>query len=92
MKRKAHDEHVSLESLEARLKEWGIDFEKFRATAGKTAGETKVSVDKDLAQLRAQFKDAQTKLGEFKESSDAAFVEFRKTLGKAYAKLRKGLR
>ena len=48
MEQEKREAQVRVETLEARLKEWGIDLEKFRAKVDKTKGKAKTSLRKRL--------------------------------------------
>jgi hypothetical protein len=45
MEQEKKEAQVKVETLEARLKEWGIDLEKFRAKADKTKGKAKAELE-----------------------------------------------
>ncbi len=45
MEQEKKEAQVKVETLEARLKEWGIDLEKFRAKADKTRGTAKAGLE-----------------------------------------------
>ncbi len=78
-----------LEKLEAQLKEWGMDLEKFRAKADTAKEERKAEREKEVAALRAKLYEAQKKLEELKKTGNAASVELKKGAEDAWADLKK---
>ena len=89
MEQEKKDVQVKVETLEAQLKEWGIDLEKFRAKAGKTKTKAKVILDNEVATLRAKMDEAQKKLEELKKTGDAASGELKKGVESAWTELKK---
>jgi chromosome segregation ATPase len=77
-----------LEKLEAQLKEWGMDLEKFKAKADSTKEERKAEHEREVAGLRAKLNEAQKKLGELKKTGDAASGELKKGVENAWADLK----
>jgi chromosome segregation ATPase len=77
-----------LEKLEAQLKEWGMDLEKFKAKADTTKEERKAEHEREIAALRAKLNEAQKKLGELKKAGDAASGELKKGVENAWADLK----
>ena len=49
MEEERKEAQVKVETLEAQLKEWGIDLETFRAKAGKAKTKAKVKLDNEVA-------------------------------------------
>jgi hypothetical protein len=92
MERKGKNERVTIEALEARLKTWRIDLKKLRAKATTTAGHAKTELGREVAKLRAKLNEGQTKLERLKKTGKGEPRELLKEIGKAYAKLRKGIR
>ncbi len=78
-----------LEKLEAQLKEWGVDLEKFKAKADTTKEKRKVEHEKEVAALRAKLNDAQKKLEELKKTGNAASEELKKGVESAWADFKK---
>ncbi|HUL36494.1 MAG TPA: coiled coil domain-containing protein, partial [Thermodesulfobacteriota bacterium] len=74
---------------EARLKEWGIDLEEFRAKADKTKGKAKTELEREVAALRAKLNEAQKKLEDLKKAGDAASGELKKGIENAWGELKK---
>ena len=89
MEQEKKEAQVKVETLEARLKEWGIDLEKFRAKADKTKGSAKTELDREVAALRAKLNQTQKKLEELKKAGDAAPGELKKGIENAWAELKK---
>ena len=89
MEQEKKEAQVQVETLEARLKEWGIDLEKFRANADKTKGKAKTELEREVAALRAKLNEAQKKLEELKKAGDAASGELKKGIENAWAELKK---
>ncbi len=89
MEQENKEAQVKVEMLEARLKEWGIDLEKFRAKADKTKGKAKAELEREVAALRAKLNEAQKKLEELKKTGDAASGELKKGIENAWAELKK---
>ncbi len=89
MEQEKKEAQVQVEALEAGLKEWGIDLEKFRAKAGKTRGKTKTELEREVAALRAKLNEAQKKLEELKKAGDAASWELKKGIENAWGELKK---
>lgn len=79
-----------LEKLEAQLKEWGMDLEKFRAKADTTKEKRKAEHEREVAALRAKLYEAQKKLEELKKTGNAASGEMKKGVEDAWADLKKG--
>jgi hypothetical protein len=90
MEEEKKDAKVKVETLEAQLKEWGIDLEKFRAKGEKAKTEAKADLESEVALLRAKLKEAQKKLEELKKAGDTASGELRKGIENAWAELKKG--
>ena len=80
---------VKLETLEAQLKEWGVDLEKFRAQADKTKDKAKAELEREVAALRAKLNEAQKKLDELKKTGGAASGAMKKGVENAWAELKK---
>ena len=89
MEEEKKEAQVKVETLEAQLKEWGIDFEKFRAKAGKAKTNAKVKLDNEIAALRTKMSEAQKKLEELKKAGDAASGELKKGVESAWTELKK---
>ena len=89
MEHEKKEAQVQVETLEARLKESGIDLEKFRAKAGKTKGKAKIELEREVAALRAKVNEAQKKLEELKKAGDAASGELKKGIENAWAELKR---
>ncbi len=92
MERKRRGERVTIEALEERLKTWQIDLEKLSAKAATTAGDAKTRLHREMAELRAKLNEGQTKLERLKKTGKDASRDLMKEIGKAYAKLRRGIR
>ncbi len=78
-----------LEKLEAQLKEWGVDLEKFKAKADTTKEERKAEHEKEVAALQAKLNEAQKRLAEFKQKGSAASGELKKRVEDAWAGFKK---
>jgi hypothetical protein len=89
MEQEKKEPQVKVETLEDRLKEWGIDLEKFRAKADKTKGMAKAGLERDVAALQAKLNEAQKKLEEVNKADDAASAELKKGIENAWAELKK---
>jgi len=89
MEEEKKEAQVKVETLEAQLKEWGIDFEKFRAKAGKAKTNAEVKLDNEVAALRTKMSEAQMKLEELKKAGDAASGELKKGVESAWTELKK---
>jgi GTP-binding protein EngB required for normal cell division len=89
MEQEKKEAQVKVESLEARLKEWGIDLEKFRAKVDKIKGNAKAGPEREVAALQAKLKDAKKKLEELKKADAAASAELKKGIENAWAELKK---
>ena len=81
--------NLMMEKLEAKLKEWGVDLEKFKARAGKTSGEVKTEYEKQIKLLHEKLDHARKKLDEFEKSGSSASDELKKGIEKAWAELKK---
>lgn len=75
--------------LEGRLKEWGLDLEKFRMTAAKANGEAKVRLEHDAETLQTKLNDVRRQLDVLKKSGVAASGELKKGVEGAWAELEK---
>ena len=89
MEQEKEETQVKVETLEAQLKEWGIDLEKFRAKTGKTKDKAKTEFEREVAALKAKLNEAQKKLEELKKTGDAASGELKKGIENAWAELKK---
>ncbi len=89
MEQENKEAQVKVETLEAQLKEWGIDLETFRARAGRTKTKAKVKLDNEVAALRTKMDEAHKKLEELKKAGDAASGELKKGVENAWAELKK---
>jgi chromosome segregation ATPase len=89
MEEEKKEAQIKVETLDAQLKEWGIDLEKFRAKAGKTKTNVKVKLDNEVAALRTKMDEAQKKLEELKKAGGAASGELKKGIESAWAELKK---
>jgi chromosome segregation ATPase len=92
MERKRKSEKVTIEALEAQLKAWRNDLEKLGAKAAAAIGEAKTGLDREVAELRTMINEGQIKLERQRNTGKGASKELLKEIGKAYAKLRKGIR
>ena len=92
MELKRTNERFTIEALEARLKTWRIDLETLSARAETTAGDAKTALGREVAKLQAKFNEGQTKLERLKKTGKGDPRELLKEIGKAYAKIRKGIR
>jgi hypothetical protein len=89
MEQEKKEAQVKVETLEARLKEWGIDLERFRTKADETKGKAKAEREREVAALRAKLNEAQKKLEELKKAGDAASGELKKGIENAWGELKK---
>ena len=89
MEEEKKEAQVKVETLEGQLKEWGIDFEKFRAKTEKTKDKAKTGLEREVAALRVRLNEAQKKLEELKKVGDAASGELKKGIENAWAELKK---
>jgi GTP-binding protein EngB required for normal cell division len=89
MEQEKKEAQVKVETLEARLKEWGIDLQKFRAKADKIKGTAKAGPEREVAALQAKLNEAKKKLEEFKKADRAASAELKKGIENAWAELKK---
>ena len=89
MEEEKKEAQVKVETLEAQLKEWGIDLETFRAKAGKAKTKAKVKLDNEVAALRTKMDGAEKKLEELKRAGDAASGELKKGVESAWTELKK---
>jgi chromosome segregation ATPase len=89
MEEEKKEAQVKVETLEAQLKEWGIDLEKFRAEAGEAKTKAKAKFDNEVAALRTKMNEAQKKLEELKKAGDAASGELKRGVESAWAELKK---
>ena len=89
MEQEKEEAQVKVETLEAQLKEWGLDLEKFRAKTDKTKDKAKAELENEVAALRAKVNEAQKKLEELKKIGDAASGELKKGIENAWAELKK---
>jgi hypothetical protein len=80
---------VKLETLEAQLKEWGVDLEKFRAQVDKTKDKAKADLEREVVALRAKLNEAQKKLEELKKTGAEASGDMKKGVENAWAELKK---
>jgi chromosome segregation ATPase len=78
-----------LEKLEAQLKEWGMDLEKFKAKADTTKEKRKAEHEREVTALRAKLNEAQKKLEELKKTGEGASGELKKGVENAWADLKK---
>jgi hypothetical protein len=76
------------EILDARLKEWGIDLERFRAKASKANGEAKAKLESEVAVLQTHLNEARKNLDGFRKTGQAASGEMKKGIEDASAKLK----
>jgi lambda repressor-like predicted transcriptional regulator len=88
MEQEKKEAQVKVETLEAQLKEWGVDLEKFRAKADKTNDKVKAELEREVAALRAKLNEAQKKLEELKKTGDDASGELKKGIENAWAELK----
>jgi hypothetical protein len=88
MEQEKKEAQVKAETLEARLKEWGIDLEKFRAKANKNKDTTKAGLERDVAALQAKLNEAKKKLEDLKKADYAASAELKKGIENAWAELK----
>jgi hypothetical protein len=86
MEQEEKEAQAKVETLEAGLKAWGIDLEKFKAKADKTKDRGKAAL---VAGLQAKLNEAKRKLEELKKADDAASVELKKGIENAWAELKK---
>ena len=89
MEQEKKEDQVGAETLDTRLKEWGIDLEKFRAKADKTKGKAKAELEREVTALRAKLNEAQKELEELKKTGDAASGDLKKGVENAWAELKK---
>jgi hypothetical protein len=85
MEHEEKEAQVKVETLEAGLKAWGIDLEKFRAKADKTKDTGKAAL---VAALQAKLNEAKRKLAEFKKADADASLELKKGIENAWAELK----
>ena len=89
MKQKKKQVQVKLEALEAQLKEWGVDLEKFRAQADRTKDKAKADLEREVAVLRDKLNEAQKKIEELKKTGEDASGDLKKGVENAWAELKK---
>jgi chromosome segregation ATPase len=89
MEQEKKEAQVKVETLEGQLKEWGIDFERFRAKASQTKTNAKFKLDNEVAALRTKMDEVHKKLEELKKAGDAASGELKKGVESAWTELKK---
>lgn len=75
--------------LEAKLKGWGVDLEKFKGRAGKASGEVRAEYEKQIKLLHEKLEHARKKLEELEKSGSSASDELKKGIEKAWAELKR---
>jgi hypothetical protein len=75
------------EKLEAQLKDWDADIEKFKAKTQKAKADTKDKYQKDLKALQTKRKTAGDKLQEFKNYNGDAWEEMKTGVQKSWQDL-----
>jgi len=88
MKTKKEEVQIKLAELEARLKDWGADIEKFRTKAETAKGRAKTELHEEVASLKLRMNETKQKLDELKKLGSSASGELKQGLGDAHAKLR----
>ena len=81
--------NLMMEKLDAKLKEWGVDLEKFKARAGKASGEVRAEYEKQIKVLHVKLEHARKNLEELEKSGSSASDELKKGVEKAWAELKK---
>lgn len=89
MDQEKRETHLKLEKLEAKLKKWGVDLEKFRVMAGKTTDEAKAEYEKQIKLLHDKLEHAKKKLRELEKAGSSASDELKAGIEKAWAELKK---
>lgn len=89
MGQEKREPHLKLEKLEAKLKEWGVDLEKFRVMAGKTTDEAKAEYEKQIKLLHDKLEHAKKRLQELEKAGSSASDELKTGIEKSWAELKK---
>ncbi len=82
---------ATAEKLEAELKQWGFDLEKFGTRARQAKGDAKVKLEKEVTALRTRLNDTQKKLEASKKKGTAASGELKRGVESAAAELREAI-
>jgi predicted nucleic acid-binding Zn-ribbon protein len=77
------------DKFEAKLKEWGVDLEKFKARAGKASGEVRTEYEKQIKLLHEKLEHARKNLEKLEKSGSSASDELKKGIENAWAELKK---
>jgi len=80
---------LKTDTLEAQLRQWGVDLEKFKARADQAGAEARAEFDKQMAALRTRMDEAQKRLQEVKKAGGSATEEMKKGVENAWAEMRK---
>jgi DNA repair exonuclease SbcCD ATPase subunit len=89
MDQEKRETRLKLEKLEVKLKEWGVDLEKFRVMAGKTTDEAKAEYEKQIKLLHDKLEHARKRLQELEKAGSSASDELKTGIEKALAELKK---
>lgn len=92
MEQKRKEAGTKTEILEARLKEWGIDLERFKVRAGKATGDAKAKLEGEVEVLQAELSAGRKKLDELRKSGGAASGELKKGVEGAFILLEKAFK
>lgn len=89
MEREPSAKSARSEKLEADLKEWGMDLEKFRARAERAGADAKQEYERQATVLRARLDEGRARLQEWKKAGSEGTKEMQKGLEAAWTELRK---
>jgi 2-oxo-4-hydroxy-4-carboxy--5-ureidoimidazoline (OHCU) decarboxylase len=89
MDQEKKETHLKLEKLEAKLKEWGVDLEKFRVMAGKTTDDARAEYEKQIKLLHDKLEYARKRLQELEKAGSSASDELKAGIEKLWAELKK---
>jgi len=80
---------AKVDKLEAQLKEWGIDLEKFKARVEQASAEARAAYERQAPNLHAKMDEAQAKLREMQEAGADATYEMLEGVDSAWSELKK---
>lgn len=83
----SENKEAYVEKLQAKMDEWNADIKKMEAKARQAEADSKITYEKELADLRAKRKDLEEKITRLQQSGEGAWQDLKVGIESAWHSL-----